>query len=66
MPDPTVTQTPIDAEGETAMPEEAVITEPAVDAGDAEPEDFPPDADELADEQPEPDSRMTPDEPPAS
>jgi hypothetical protein len=48
------------------MPEEAVITEPAVDAGDAELEDFPPDADELADEQPEPDSRMTPDEPPAS
>ena len=50
-------------QGETVMPEEAVITEPAVDT---EPEDFPPDADELLDEQPEPDSRMTPDEPPAS
>jgi hypothetical protein len=60
MPDPIVTQTPIDAEGESAMSEEAVITEPVVGA---EPEDFPPDADELVDEQPEPDSRMTPDEP---
>ena len=66
MPDPTVMQTPIDAEGETDMSEEAAITEPAVDARDAEPEDFPPDADELVEEQPEPDSRMTPDEPPAS
>lgn len=45
------------------MPQEAVIAEPAVDA---ELEDYPPDADELLDEQPELDSRMTPDEPPAS
>jgi hypothetical protein len=63
MPDPTVMQSPIHAEGETVMPQDAVITEPAVDA---ELEDFPSDADELLDEQPEPDSRMTPDEPPPS